>query len=121
MKRVLVVDDVPEVTALLRAKLERTQRFTVFEANKGRDALKMAADIHPDIMVCDIDMPEMDGGDLVAAMAQKEQTKKIPVIFLSSLITPEDSKHGAEAGGRPIVSKQSPIEVLIERIDDNLP
>jgi len=84
MKTVLVVDDVPSITALLKARLERTHRFTVIEANKGREALKLAADIQPHIVVCDIDMPDIDGGDLVAAMAQRDSTKNIPVIFLSA-------------------------------------
>ncbi len=62
MTTILIVDDVPEVTALLKAKLERTLRFTVITANSGKEALQLAGTMQPDIVVSDIDMPDLDGG-----------------------------------------------------------
>jgi len=120
MKTVLVVDDVPEVTRLLKGKIERTGRFTVIAAGGGKEALRLAEQVKPDIVVCDIDMPDMDGAALAASMSTRETTKHIPLIFLSSLATPQDEQRGAASGRWPIVSKQSPIDQLIKRIDDTL-
>lgn len=118
MKTVLVVDDVPEVTTLLKAKLERTGRFTVFAATSGKEALRLAGEVRLDIVVCDIDMPDMDGAALAAKLSEKPETKNVPLVFLSSLVTPEDTKQGAKSGKWPMLSKQSPIEELIRRIDE---
>jgi CheY-like chemotaxis protein len=118
MKTVLVVDDVPEVSILLKTKLERTERFTVFSAGGGKEALRLAEDLRPDIIVCDIDMPDIDGPALAQKITEKPTTKNIPLIFLSSLVTPRDAKQG-NARWR-MISKQSPVEELIKAIDEVL-
>ena len=114
MKTVLIVDDVPEVTTLLKAQLERTQRFKVIAANGGKEALRLASTMKPDIVVSDIDMPDLDGGAFAHAMTTDEATKRIPLIFLSSLVTPRDEHKTMRW---PMVSKSSPIDVLIAAID----
>ena len=114
MKTVLLVDDVPAVTTLLRAQLERTQRFKVVVANGGKEALRLARTAKPDLIVSDIDMPDLDGGALAAALGQDNATKGIPLVFLSSLVTPRDENKPSRF---PMVSKSSPVEVLIAAID----
>ena len=114
MKTVLIVDDVPEVTTLLKAQLERTERFKVITANGGKEALRLATTMKPDLVVSDIDMPDLDGGAFAAAMSAAEATKSIPLVFLSTLVTPRDEH---KAMRWPMVSKSSPVEVLIAAID----
>jgi CheY-like chemotaxis protein len=114
MKTVLLVDDVPEVTTLLKAQLERTQRFKVVVANGGKEALRLARTAKPDLIVSDIDMPDLDGGALAAALGQDDATKQIPLVFLSTLVTPRDENKSSRF---PMVSKSSPVEVLIAAID----
>jgi len=118
MITVLVVDDVPDVTALLKRKLEATGRFRVVSANSGAEALRVAAEARPAVVVCDIDMPGMDGGTVAAELGEREGTRGTPVIFLSTLVTPEDA--GSDAGRRPVVSKQSPVDELVRTIDQVL-
>ena len=117
MKTILVVDDVPEVTDLLKLMIERTQRYTVTTSNSGKEALQLAEELRPHLVVCDIDMPGMAGSDVAARMAENRRTKGIPIIFLSSLVTPRDMYDGADSGHRPMISKEAPIEVLIKTID----
>jgi CheY-like chemotaxis protein len=114
MKTVLIVDDVPEVTTLLKAQLERTQRFKVIVANGGKEGLRVARTSKPDIVISDIDMPDLDGGAFAAQMGQDDATKRIPLIFLSTLVTPRDENKSSRF---PMVSKSSPVEVLIAAID----
>jgi CheY-like chemotaxis protein len=114
MKTVLLVDDVPEVTTLLKAQLERTRRFQVIVANGGKEALRLARTAKPDLIVSDIDMPDLDGGTLAATLGQDEATRRIPLVFLSTLVTPRDENKSSRW---PMVSKNSPVEVLIAAID----
>jgi CheY-like chemotaxis protein len=114
MKTALLVDDVPEVTTLLKAQLERTQRYKVVVANGGKEALRLARTAKPDVIVSDIDMPDLDGGALAAALGQDDATSRIPLVFLSTLVTPRDEH---KASRFPMVSKSSPVEVLIAAID----
>ncbi len=120
MKKVLIVDDDPTVGSLFKAKLEGTGRFEVVVANGGRAGVRMAESEQPDIVVCDIDMPDMDGVSVGAAMEERASTRNIPLIFLSSLVTPKDVHRGTTAGKWPMMSKQSPVLELIERIDYSL-
>lgn len=114
MKTVLIVDDVPEVTTLLKAQLERTGRFKVIVANDGKEALHLAISMQPDVVVSDIDMPGLDGGAFATLIGLNEATKRIPLVFLSSLVTPPDEDKPTRW---PMVSKSSPIAVLLEAID----
>ena len=114
MKTVLIVDDVPEVTTLLKAQLERTERFKVIVANTGSDALRLAKTMKPDIVVSDIDMPGMDGGEFATEMSTNPATNRIPLVFLSTLVTPRDEHKTSKW---PMISKSSPVDVLIAAID----
>lgn len=118
-KRILVVDDDPYVVTLLKTKLEGSQRFEVITATSGKDAVDLAESQQPDLVISDIDMPEMDGGEVAAALKNRQTTKHIPMIFLSSLVTPQDLPKDAflTSGRWPVMSKQSPIRDVIDRID----
>jgi CheY-like chemotaxis protein len=115
----LVVDDDEAVLALLRTKLERTGRYDVLTAGGGNEALQRVRERRPDLIVCDIDMPDMDGGALAAALKEGLTTRTLPVVFLSGLVSPQDSARGA-VGGWPMLSKQSKIEHLVAKIDELL-
>jgi CheY-like chemotaxis protein len=120
VKTILVVDDDPDILKLLKAKFEATGRFAVVVAEDGPAALALAQAQPPDLVLCDIDLPDMNGGEVVAALAAKPATKGVPMIFLSSLITNEEERRGIKSGGWPVVSKETPIADLILRIDVTL-
>ena len=119
MTTVLVIDDDPTVVRLLKAKLEKAKRFIVSEALGGKEALASIAASAPDVLLCDIDMPEVDGIMLANTLAKDPATDRIPVIFLSSMVTPEDVKSGVTAGGGkwPMISKASTMKELVDLID----
>ena len=72
----------------------------------------------PDAILCDIDMPEMTGGDVAAELQNDTITARIPVIYLTSLVSPEEAKEmKGLVGGRPGVSKQTPLAKLLQRIE----
>lgn len=98
-KRILVIDDEPQVTRWLKILLDREGHYEVREENDSRAALSVAREFKPDLIFSDIDMPHVDGGALAASIS-KEFQRTVPIVFLSSLI----SRQEAVAGGVRLVS-----------------
>ena len=118
-KTVLVVDDDEDVLGARKTKLERTGRYDVFTATGGNDALRRIRERRPDLIVCDIDMPDMDGGALPATLQEDRTTIAVPLIFLSGLVSPTESAQG-NVGGWPMLSTRSPVEQVVKKIDELL-
>jgi CheY-like chemotaxis protein len=88
-KKVLVVDD----NRTLRKWMEKTlsaEGYIVLTAGDGREGLDVASRELPDLIVSDIDMPIMDGGEMVSKLKASSRTKYIPVVFLSGLIRKDE-------------------------------
>ena len=117
-KTLLVVDD-EDVLGAPKTKLERTGRYDVFTATGGNDALRRIRERRPDLIVCDIDMPDMDGGALAATLQEDRTTIGVPLIFLSGLVSPTESAQG-NVGGWPMLSTRSPVEQVVKKIDELL-
>ena len=84
MARILVVDDDPNIIEIVRF-LTTKSGDEVLEANNGRDGLAMAGNDHPDLIILDVMMPEMDGYTLHNHLLSGEATKAIPIIILIAL------------------------------------
>jgi CheY-like chemotaxis protein len=117
MTKVLVVDDDEDVRALLRTRLSAGNRFAVLEVESGEKAITAAIEEKPDVILCDIDMPKMDGLTVAERLSQRETTKQIPLIFLSSLVTKEEAQRGVQAGKWPTLSKQSTFQEIADAIE----
>jgi len=109
-RKILVVDDDEAVLDYLRAKLGA--RYELITTNVSEDVLRLARSERPELILCDIDMPGMDGGDVSAQLYGDDETRDIPVLFLSVLLSTEE-----QVGGRHAISKSAPIGQLIARID----
>ena len=100
---VLIVDDenmnMFALTHILR------QEYTVYAAKNGQSAIRIAKKQQPDVILLDILMPEMDGYEVLSLLKSDEETRKIPVIFVTGLINPEDEKKGLEMGAADYISK----------------
>ena len=114
--KILIVDDSELSLEVLQAKL--ADRYDVVTTNAPGNVLKLAREIEPDLILCDFDMPEMDGSDVSNALRADEETRYIPLLFLTALATTGDlNRAHKQLGGRPAVSKDSPIDKIIERIE----
>jgi CheY-like chemotaxis protein len=101
--KVLVIDDDPNVTTLLKAKLEGLGLATEI-TNDAAQATILARSFKPDLIVCDIDMGESCGGEIAQELGQDRRTSAMPIVFLSSMVSPEDMIK--RPGGRKLISKQ---------------
>ena len=84
-KRILVVDDEPDIVTVMKFTLEG-RGFEVITAYDGKEGLDKARTFKPDIIILDVLMPKMYGNTLVAELESNNDTKNIPIIFLSCLV-----------------------------------
>jgi CheY-like chemotaxis protein len=114
-KRLLLVDDDDAVFAYLSAKLG--SEFAIDYCASADDALRRLGESRPDLILCDIDLPGTDGGDLSAAVFSDSKARDIPFLFLTALLTPAElAARDNQLAGRAAVSKEAPIEEIRKRI-----
>jgi len=118
-KKLLLIDDDEAVIEYLTVKLGG--EFELMATRTPEQALGLARDGRPDLVLCDIDLPGMDGGDISAALFAHPDTRHLPLLFLTALVSPADlAAKGNQLAGRAAVSKQSPIEEIAARIRASL-
>lgn len=116
---VLIVDDVPENLRVLAGVLGK-QGFRCRPVPRGRLALSAARHEPPDLILLDVNMPEMDGYEVCRQLKGDDALRDIPVIFISALEETEDKLRAFEAGGVDYVSKPFHIPEVIARITTHL-
>ena len=111
--RLLVVDDEPNIVELLSASL-RYAGFEVATARSGTEAVRVAQEFQPDLLVLDVMMPGMDGFDVVRRL--RGDGRRVPVLFLTARDSTEDKITGLTLGGDDYVTKPFSLEEVIARI-----
>ncbi len=111
--RLLVVEDDPNILELLSASL-RFAGFTVASSASGAEAVAAARDEHPDLVVLDVMLPDLDGFDVVRKL--RDVGTRTPVVFLTARDATEDKIRGLTLGGDDYVTKPFSLEELTARI-----
>lgn len=96
IRSVMVVDDQEVYRRIARKMLSRFAGITVVEANDGRDALEQMGGHLPDLVISDIQMPNMDGMELLAALRERPHCKNVPVLFMSAYLAAEEGLDAAK-------------------------
>lgn len=111
-RRILIVDDEPDTTRLLRVILERKRPYEVRVENDSKKALDVTRAFQPDVILLDIVMPDLDGGDVARLIREEPSLAHVPIIFISACAQP--------IAGYPFLSKPATVEKVIESIEENL-
>ncbi|MGH2795474.1 MAG: response regulator transcription factor [Actinomycetota bacterium] len=112
-KRVLVVDDDRVIQQLLEVNLELEGYQVAGTASDGKEAIKMAEDLKPDLILLDIMMPKMDGLEVCRHLKSDPKLAKIPVVLLSARAQDMDIREGIEIGADAYLTKPfDPVELL---------
>jgi len=120
-KRILVVDDEPGITRLLKLNLEQTGNYEVREENTGAAALAAAQEFRPDLVLLDVMMPDMDGGDVAAGLKQDPALRRTPVVFLTAAVKKEElGAPEGKIGGRMYIAKPLNVKGVIDVIEKTL-
>jgi two-component system OmpR family response regulator len=120
-RRILIVDDDRDSTHLIKILLEKISHYLVLEENDAAKAHESTRDFRPDLILLDIMMPQIDGGDIAAQIDADPGLQRTPIIFLTALVTKAEAKAGLHIQGHPVLAKPIDIPELINRIEENLP
>ena len=101
---ILIIDDDQAVTGVVKAVLGK-DGYAVSEAHSGEEGLAKAAELHPDLILMDITMPDMDGYLVTEKLKENPELKDIPVIFLSGRSASEDGGRSFAKGGLTYMKK----------------
>ncbi len=110
---VLCADDDRDILALLALRLERAG-YRVVQAVDGEQALSLARELHPHVLVLDVMMPRMRGTEVIAALRADEATAGIRVVLLSARAQEADVERGLEAGADAYLAKPFQAPELLE-------
>lgn len=103
---VLIIDDSASLCEGLKVNLEHRHGFSALTAHSGRAGLELARSSRPDVVVLDVMMPGMSGGEVAEALRAHPATAGIPVIFLTGVLSREEAKElGGEIGGERFMAK----------------
>ncbi len=115
--KIMVIDDEETIGQLVKLNLEETGEYIVKNLASGLHAVTDALVFKPDFIFLDLVMPDIDGGSVYNSLRENEETKNIPVVFLTAIATEEDvGENGSVIGGHPILAKQITTKKLIECI-----
>jgi CheY-like chemotaxis protein len=121
-KRILLVDDEPFLTTLLRMNLEDTGQYEVREENNSLKALDVIKEFMPDLILLDVMMPDLDGADILFRLKSDQRLKNIVVVFHTATVRRiELDGHGGIISGYPFLPKPSSTKQVIEFIEKHLP
>jgi CheY-like chemotaxis protein len=119
-KRLLIVDDEAGFTRLLKLTLERTKRYIVKEENDGSQALYTARQFRPDLILLDIVMPKVDGGDVARQITNDPILHDVKIIFLTAIVSQKEAGAAGGIGGFPFMAKPVNLEALTAMIEQTL-
>ena len=118
-KRLLLIDDDPNLILLVKDYLE-FRGYEVITAENGREALDVLEQDLPDMIICDVMMPEMDGYTFVNHVRQNERTSWIPILFLSAKGQSQDRVKGLNIGADVYMVKPFEPEELVAQVEASL-
>ena len=117
-KRILLIDDEKDLCFFLKANLENTGEFDVIVSNRGEKGIELAQREKPDLILLDILMPGMSGDEVAEILLENSATAKIPIIFLTAMVTKEEIGDVAleKRGGRNFMAKPITTEEIVGAI-----
>ena len=119
-KRILVVDNEAASTKMVRLTLERSGLFEVCEVNDPTCALAVARRFQPHLVLLDIEMPGLDGSGVARQFRDDKFLHKLPILFMTSLVTPAEADRCLYAAGSRVLAKPVTISKLLQSVAEML-
>jgi len=115
MAKILVIEDEAELRTNV-ARLLKAEGFEVLTAENGAVGVDTAVALLPDLIICDISMPEMDGFGVLFSLRENVTTSHIPFIFLTASTRTYDRNFGVELGANDYITKPFKLQDLLEAV-----
>jgi two-component system cell cycle response regulator DivK len=119
-ERILIVEDDRLSTTLLSDFLN-AHGYTVFKTSEGLEAINLARDEQPDLILMDIRLPGINGLDVTRLLKQDDQTKAIPIIAVTAFATAGDEIKALESGCAAYITKPVNVSELLRTVESFLP
>jgi CheY-like chemotaxis protein len=120
-KKILVVDDEVRFTRLLKLNLEQTKAYEIQTENESSKALETAERFRPDLILLDVMMPELDGGELAVQFRRHPKLKTVPIVFLTAAVDKQEVKaRNGVIGGLPFIAKPIEFQELVKCLEQHL-
>ncbi len=114
-KTILIVDDEPQLAGFVKMRLE-ANNYDVILASDGVEGLKKVREEKPDIILLDIQMPNLNGFSMLTKLRDNSETRSVPVIMLTAKDTPDSIARALEIGANDYIVKPFDSKVLLEKI-----
>jgi CheY-like chemotaxis protein len=119
--RIIVIDDEPALTRMIQINLERGGKYDVATENHGSKAIEAIREFRPDIILLDIMMPDRSGDDIAQEIRDDPRLSRIPIIFLTALVTTDETDAKASRiGGNIFLAKPVKSAELIRVIEETM-
>jgi DNA-binding response OmpR family regulator len=118
-KKILVVEDEPETAEMLRTYFE-FRGYETLSTAWGKDVQEMCRESHPDLIILDVQLPDMNGYEVYQELCNTQQTSHIPVIFLTKLVDDDLRATSRETGALDYLTKPFDLEELERRVRNAL-
>lgn len=115
MAKILVVEDDPAISTLLERALT-ADGYSVHVASDGAKAVEQCAQVAPDVVLLDVNLPKMDGFQVAKELKARAEMKHVPIVFLTAQDRPRDVIAGIQAGARHYVTKPFKLDELLAKI-----
>ncbi|MDP9099996.1 MAG: response regulator [Verrucomicrobiota bacterium] len=120
-KKILIVDDDVALSKLVKITLDETQRYETKIENHSSRALACTREFEPHLILLDVDMPGLDGGDVSRQIRSNASLRYTPILFFTSLVSQSEAGHGmVSRGGENFLAKPIDPTVLAQTIDNLL-
>ena len=119
-KKILLVDDNPDITRTIGSMLEATDRYVIREENIGTRALETARNFKPDLVFLDFMMPDIDGNEVAAQFEEDDELKSVKIVFLTAIVTKKEIESGSvnNISGYMVLAKPVKTKELISCIEE---
>ncbi len=118
-KTILIVDDEKEVLTSLVSILKRAG-YKVVATAKGSEAFELARQSNPALIILDIMMPDLSGDEVAAQLLENPATAKIPIIFLTAILTKDEEYRRGNFGRQFVIAKPATAEKIVELVKSAL-
>ncbi len=116
MSKILIIEDEKALREEI-ADILRFEGFEVFQSDNGKDGIGIALEQKPDLILCDIMMPIMNGTDVLKNLMKSEDTRYIPFIFITALSERIDIREGMEMGADDFITKPFTREDVLNSVN----
>lgn len=117
-KRILLIDDEPAFTRLMKLNLEANGTYDVQVENDGRKALAAVRSWQPDLIFLDVIMPDIDGGQVASEIRADPRLKAIPIVFLTAVVSKNEVvERGDVIGGQVFLAKPVTVADVVQTIE----